>query len=329
MNCNIVSTEYEKNRVIRFLNKFFLRYDKNIDFTLYLEDNDEIIATGSKAKNVIKCFAVDDKYKNQGLSNVILTQLRNKIFELGYKNSFVFTKPENYNIFTSLGYVEVAKTDSVLLLEDGSNIDTEIDNMIKNYNINTKENHSMIVMNANPFTLGHRYLVECALKSCQKLLVFVLEEDISFFSYKDRLKMVKLGLEDLKNVIVIPSTKYIISLSTFPTYFLKEKDSYVDEFIDLDSEIIINKFCKKLNINKRYLGTEPVDKLTLEYNKIISEKFPQNKINVSIIDRLETKDGKVISASFVRKKYQEADFDSIVDYVPKTTLNYLKELKNE
>jgi [citrate (pro-3S)-lyase] ligase len=38
-------------------------------------------------------------------------------------------------------------------------------------------------MNANPFTLGHRHLVEQAAARCDALHLFVVREDASFFPF--------------------------------------------------------------------------------------------------------------------------------------------------
>lgn len=50
-----------------------------------------------------------------------------------------------------------------------------------------------IVMNCNPFTLGHRYLVEEASRQSDLLYIFVVEEDKSDFPFEDRFNMVKAG----------------------------------------------------------------------------------------------------------------------------------------
>lgn len=51
-----------------------------------------------------------------------------------------------------------------------------------------------IVMNCNPFTLGHRYLIEYASKYVDYLYIFVVEEDKSFFPFSDRIDLIKKGL---------------------------------------------------------------------------------------------------------------------------------------
>lgn len=76
-------------------------------------------------------------------------------------------------------------------------------------------------MNCNPFTLGHRYLIEEACSQVDILYVFVVEEDKSYFKFEDRIEMVRQGTKDLKQVQVLPSGKYIISKETFAQYFKK------------------------------------------------------------------------------------------------------------
>ena len=47
-----------------------------------------------------------------------------------------------------------------------------------------------LVMNCNPFTLGHQYLVEYAASKVAKLYLFVVEEDKSEFPFADRIELV-------------------------------------------------------------------------------------------------------------------------------------------
>ena len=62
-----------------------------------------------------------------------------------------------------------------------------------------------IVANCNPFTLGHLRIMEYASSQVDFLYVFVVEEDLSYFSFKDRLLMVKENLKHRDNIIVNPS----------------------------------------------------------------------------------------------------------------------------
>ena len=95
-----------------------------------------------------------------------------------------------------------------------------------------------VLMNCNQFTLGHRYLIEQASKIVDQLYVFIVEEDKSFFPFSHRIRLVKEGTSDLKNIRVISSGKYMISLLTFPVYFIK--DDKTDKIsIDCSKEVTI------------------------------------------------------------------------------------------
>lgn len=179
-------------------------------------------------------------------------------------------------------------------------------------------------MNCNPFTLGHRYLIEYALNKVEKLYVFVVEEDKSIFSFSDRIELVKKGTADLENVVVIPSGKFIISSLTFSGYFNKAKlqDSTIDPSIDV--ELFGKEIAPQLGITVRFAGEEPLDNVTRQYNETMARILPQYGIEFDVIPRKETNDG-IISASRVRKLLEKKNFEAIKQLVPITTLKYLKE----
>jgi [citrate (pro-3S)-lyase] ligase len=182
-----------------------------------------------------------------------------------------------------------------------------------------------IVMNCNPFTLVHRYLVEQAASQVDKLYIFVVEEDKSFFPFKDRMELVKKGVGDIPNVAVVPSGKFIISQTTFADYFGKEsitEDKQIDASQDV--EIFATQIAPALDINVRFAGTEPLDYVTSEYNKQMAEILPKYGVEFREIKR-KADDTNVISASRVRAALKDKDFDAIAALVPRTTLDYLKE----
>lgn len=92
-----------------------------------------------------------------------------------------------------------------------------------------KHNKGAIVMNCNPFTKGHRYLIEYASAKVEKLILFVVQENKSLFSFAERYEMVKEGVSDLENVMVVPSGNYILSQTTFPQYFGKVIDNEIEK----------------------------------------------------------------------------------------------------
>lgn len=173
-------------------------------------------------------------------------------------------------------------------------------------------------MNCNPFTLGHRYLIEQAAKQVKRLYVMVVREDCSLFAYTERKAMVEQGVADIENVSVIDGSDYAISRATFPTYFLKRLDDAADTQMQLDLDLFRRHIAPALGATVRFVGTEPTDQLTRRYNQLMHEALK----DVRETDRLE-KDGYAVSASRVRKAMEEGDMNTIRQLVPPTTLPYI------
>ena len=176
----------------------------------------------------------------------------------------------------------------------------------------------VVVMNCNPFTLGHRYLIEQAAKQVERLYVMVVREDCSLFAYTERKAMVERGVADIENVNVIDGSDYAISRATFPTYFLKRLDDAADTQMLLDLDLFRRHIAPALGATVRFVGTEPTDQLTRRYNQLMHEALK----DVRETARLE-KDGYAVSASRVRKAMEEGDMNTIRQLVPPTTLPYI------
>lgn len=176
----------------------------------------------------------------------------------------------------------------------------------------------VVVMNCNPFTLGHRYLIEQAAKQVERLFVMVVREDCSLFAYAERKAMVEQGVAHLKNVTVIDGSEYAISQATFPTYFLKRLDDAADTQMLLDLDLFRRHIAPALGATVRFVGTEPTDRLTRRYNQLMHEVLA----DVRETARLE-KEGNAVSASRVRKAMEQGDMSTIRQLVPPTTLPYI------
>lgn len=180
-----------------------------------------------------------------------------------------------------------------------------------------------IVMNANPFTKGHRYLIEKAAEKVEYLYVFVVEEDASEFTFEDRYRLVKEGTVDLNNVCVLPSGEFIISKYSMSAYFDKEK--LQKQIVDTEKDVAFftNYITLPLNIKTRFVGEEPLDAVTRQYNEQIKKMFPYYGLKVEEIPRIK-KDDTIISASLVRKWYKNQEWNNIETIVPKNTYDFLK-----
>lgn len=318
-----LNSSYQKNELKEFLKKFQLNFDETIDYSLVIRNNEEIVATASKSKNIIKCFAIDDSLRGEGVTNTLVTTLLNKSFDQGIFHTFVFTKPSNEDIFKGVGFKPISKTDKVALLEIGMNsIDKTIDKIKSKLNWKEDSNNGLLIMNCNPFTLGHQFLIETAAKKMDNILVLVVEEDKSSFPFLDRIALVKKGTEYLKNVTVLPSTEYVISSATFPNYFLRKEDDSLVEFMKLDTKITAEYFCQKLNISTRFVGEEPFCEITKKYNDTMIETFKEFNLKVCIIPRKEM-EHCAISASQVRALLKEDKLNEVKNLVPYSTYEYL------
>ena len=144
----------------------------------------------------------------------------------------------------------------------------DFNSYINEYKIKRKKNIKgkigYVIMNCNPFTLGHRYLIEKALEIVNYLYIFILSEDVSIFPFKNRIRFVKNGVHDLKNKIsVFPVSRWIATIINFPEYYTKKEFSYFD--ITQDIHLSAKYICPSLGITIRFVCSEPNDTLTRRY----------------------------------------------------------------
>ena len=302
-------TGLKLNEYKAFLSSLDLDYDENVQFTvLCLDDEGEIIAGGSLDGKICKCIGVSEDHQGEGLTATIVTELRKEAFERGEDHLFLFTKPKNRAQFTDMAFFPIAATKDVLLMESKRNA-------ARNYARSLAEEAPMgvdgtpgeigaIVMNANPFTAGHRYLIEKALERVGLLHVFVVSEDRSYFSFAERWRRVVEGTKDLPNVRVHETKEYMISSVTFPTYFIKEKARVEDVRCALDLAVFAEVFAKEMGITVRYVGTEPLDPVTNHYNEMMKAYLPGKGIEVVEVPRLCI-DGEIVSATKIREKLKK------------------------
>lgn len=310
------------------------------------EDGDEILAGGGLDGNVIKCVAVSESARSEGLMNILVSRLIAIAREEGRESVKAFTKPENEGIFKSLGFALIASSPNAILMENGRGGLPEYRKYLES--LARPGRNGAIVMNANPFTKGHRYLVEQAASQVDNLYVIVVKEDRSRFPYVERKAMIEAGCAGLDNVVVCEGSDYAISAATFPTYFLKKLDDATDTQIALDLDLFVNHIAKPLGVTVRFAGSEPEDALTRLYNELMAEILPgtsvavvrqdhqpdpelvkgsalrqaRRPIDFVEIPRLEQK-GKPLSATSLRRALDKGGFKEAMEYIPKSTVPYL------
>lgn len=300
------------------------------------EDSDEILAGGGLDGNVIKCVAVSESARSEGLMNILVSRLISISREEGCECVKAFTKPENVGIFKSLGFSLLASSPKAVLMENGRGGLPEYVRYLRS--LARPGRNGAIVMNANPFTKGHRWLIGQAAAKVDNLYVIVVKEDRSRFSYAERKAMIEAGCAGIHNVVVCEGSDYAISAATFPTYFLKRLDDATDTQIALDLDLFVNHIAAPLGVTVRFAGSEPEDALTRRYNELMAKTFDgtlrqaslasgtlrqaQRPIHFVEIPRLEA-NAKPISASALRRALDTGDLEAAIEYAHPASVPYL------
>lgn len=262
--------------------------------------------------------------------NSIVSHLIEFQFSRGNTHLFLYTKCNSAKFFGDLGFYEIARIDGQIVFME--NRKTGFQNYLRTFAKDalpeglTAETPTRkiaaLVMNANPFTLGHQYLVEKAAVENDLLHLFIVSEDASLVPFKIRKQLVMKGTAHLKNICYHDSGPYIISNATFPSYFQKDENAVIESHAMLDLTVF-TQIAKVLGITRRYVGEEPTSLVTGIYNRIMSEKLPEQGIECIVVPR-KTCEDTPISASNVRLALQNGDYDTLSKLVPQTTLDYFK-----
>lgn len=303
-----------------------------VAFTLILYSlSGDIIATGSYKGRVLKYVAVAPKYRDSTAFALIVTTLTERILPQ-HRNAYVFTKPENAKYFMGLGFKKIAEAQPLFcMLEFG--FDTIVD--YQNYLRVLKRpaltaNIAAVVVNCNPFTSGHLYLIEKAASENEWVYLFVVQEDLSVFPFEIRWDLIKKGTAHLHNVVMVKGGDYIVSGAVFPAYFLKNEN--VSDIMKAQAELDVSIFARYvvpvLGIKKRYVGSENYCSTTAAYNVAMQYILPKFGVEVVEIERVTSKSDisdipKCISASMVRAAIKNDNLKATLECLPEATRAFL------
>lgn len=291
----------DRERLSCFLMQNGLRYEADIEAAFGLYDGcGELAACGCASRWLLKCFAVDARIRGQNALGVLLSALIANRFSAGYPELAVITRPENKPLFENCGFYLTAQTADAAMLENRPHAAERFAASLLAPEDAGKD-AGAVVMNCNPFTLGHRALVEYAAARCEVLYLFLVEEDRSRFPFPVRERLVREGVRDIPNARVHPGGRYMISAATFPSYFLKDGENAPAVQGALDASLFAEKIAPPLGIRRRFAGEEPFCALTHAYNETMRRILPAHGIAFEEIPRMKTRDGKIISATEVRR----------------------------
>lgn len=325
-----------------------------------LDEDYHVIATGSLFGNTLRCMAVSSDHQGESLMNAIVSHLVEVQYSRGNYHLFLYTKCDSARFFGNLGFYEITRVpeENIVFMENKRTgfrdylaaLQQETQQAEATARgeanagepgpshpaegvrtpggfcaagpaaLNQSERVGAIVMNANPFTLGHRYLVEQARAACGVLHLFMVSEDVSLVPFSVRKKLILEGTKDIPGIIYHEAGSYIISSATFPAYFQKGDNAVIRSQAGIDARIF-TQIAAALGITDRFVGDEPTSVVTGIYNEILSTALPEAGVACHIIPRKEA-DGKAISASTVRSCIHDGRLEDIRGLVPETTYRY-------
>ncbi len=319
-----LSLPFFRNQVEAFLRENGLRTEELDHYYACTSPDGSILAGAGIKADIIKCVAVAPSARSEGFMLPLLSRVVSDAAAKGVLNLKVFTKPENREIFESIGFKVLASAPKAILMENGRGLEKYCEYLSGICHASGSVFHcqrqpsarkcGVIVMNANPFTLGHKYLIEKALEQVDHLFVIPVKEDASAFPYPERLAMIRSANASPAHadsrITVLEGSDYCISAATFPTYFLKDLSDAAETQMRLDIELFERHIMPALGATVRFVGSEPLDPLTARYNALMH--------NAVVIPRLEA-----ISASRVRAAIEAGDYASAAALCPVTTHPYL------
>lgn len=291
----------------------------------------ELVGTGSHQGRILKYVAVAPKFRDTTAFALIVTYLTEKLLKI-YKHTFVFTRPENAVRFRGLGYTEIATAEPLFtVLEFGFESIRTYQKYLKTLIVSTETSEiASIVVNCNPFTNGHQFLIEKAASENEIVYLFVVEEERSVFPFAVRWELIRKGIEHLSNVVMVKGGMYVVSGAIFPSYFLKceTADDIMQKQADLDVTVFAKYVVPVLKIRKRYVGTEAYCATTAAYNESMKAILPGHGVKVIEVERKAVGSGKngppnYISASKVRQALKEDRLNDVLDFLPDSTREFL------
>lgn len=301
-----------------------IRRDGNLDYTCGLFDSSwRLAATGSCFGNTIRCLAVDCDRQGEGLLNQIVSHLMEVQTQRGNTHLFLYTKPQSARFFGDLGFYEIVQAEGVVFMENRRRGFSDYCAALER--TRREGTSAAIVMNANPFTLGHLHLVERAAAENNAVHLFVLSEEAGPIPFAVRRRLVREGTAHLSNVICHDSGPYIISGATFPSYFLKDGDTVIRAHAALDLAVF-GRIAPCLNLTRRYVGEERTSHVTALYNEEMIRRLPELGIECRVVPRLE-RDGQPVSASTVRQAIHDGRLEDIRPLVPDAAWDYFTSLE--
>ncbi len=312
-------TTAERLDARRLIESQGLTFEDGSDELVGIYDTGRLVAVAARAGCVLKMFAVDESCQGGEALGALVTTLTSLGRAAGHDALLVFTRPEHAASFEYCGFRLLVATGAVALLECGGGLERYLD---AHRHLRRDGTNGAVVVNGNPFTRGHQYLVETAAARVDTLYVFIVREDRSAFPFAARFRLAEEATRHLPNVVLLDTSRYAVSAATFPSYFLRQNDEKARLQMEVDVRLFATHLAPAFGITTRFVGHEPYCDTTAGYNRTMADVLPQYGIALVEVERT-ARDGRFVSATDVRAALAAGDFAALEQLVPPTTLAFL------
>jgi [citrate (pro-3S)-lyase] ligase len=125
-------------------------------------------------------LAINPDHQGGELLGGLTTELMRLGRTAGHDVFWIFTRPANAPTFEQLNFRLLVTDGPVALLEFGGGFERYL---AAHDALRRTGRNAAVVVNANPFTLGHLFLVESAARAADTVYLFVVREDRSVFPF--------------------------------------------------------------------------------------------------------------------------------------------------
>ena len=296
-----------------------LNFEDDFDDFAELYDGGRLVACGARAGYVLKMVTIEPAAQGSDALGRLMTELVGLAYQAGHETVFVFTRSWNVASFRALNFRLLVSDGPMTLLEHGPGLE---DYFAEHTAILAPGNNGAVVVNGNPFTLGHLHLVEWAARHVDRLYLFVVSEERSTFPFATRFRLAQAATQHIPNVAVLETSRYSVSAGTFPSYFSRQLHDSTESQMRIDLLLFAERIAPHFGIRSRFAGQEPLCETTAAYNRMMADILEAHAIHWVEIPRLQI-GGRTVSASLVRKAWAEGELDHLQQLVPPTTFSHL------
>jgi [citrate (pro-3S)-lyase] ligase len=319
----------DRDEARRLVERAGLSFEDGCDDVVGIHDEGRLVATAARAGYVLKMFAIDEAWQGGDTLGQLVTALADLARRAGHDALFVYTRPAQAPSFQACNFRLLLTCGEVALLEYGGGLDRYLDGYrhfreaLSGRDARPGAEAGAVVINGNPFTLGHQSLVEHAAARLKRLYLFVVREDRSVFPFDVRYKLARDGIAHLRNVVLLDTSRYAVSAGTFPSYFLRHHDEASRLQMEVDARLFGAHLAPAFGIARRFVGEEPFCETTRAYNDVLARVLPEYGVALDVVPRSGDQEG-AFSATRVRAALAAGDWEAAARAVPRTTLAFLR-----